>query len=223
MAQPSFTTLPEYRELPLEEMQRAAEAFLTTMRRRRTVRDFSSRGVPRDVIENCLSAAGTAPSGANQQPWHFVVVGNPNLKREIRQASEEEERAFYDHRAPQHWLDALEYLGTDDNKPFLEAAPWLIVIFAESVGVKADGTTAKKYYVNESVGIATGVLITALHLAGLVTLTHTPSPMRFLNKILDRPDRERPFLILVVGYPEAEAKVPVIKKKPLRDIATFLE
>ena len=223
MAQPSFTALTEYRELPLEEMQRAAQTFLTTMRRRRTVRDFSSRGVPRDVIEDCLLAAGTAPSGANQQPWHFVVVGNRDLKHEIREAAEEEERAFYEHRAPQQWLEALEHLGTNDNKPFLDRAPWLIVIFAESVGVMPNGTTAKKYYVNESVGIATGVLITALHLAGLVTLTHTPSPMRFLNKILDRPDRERPFLILVVGYPEPEAKVPVIKKKPLREIATFFE
>ncbi len=204
-------------------MRREASAFLSTMRRRRTVRDFAEREVPRDLIETCLLAAGTAPNGANRQPWHFVVVGDAALKRRIRAAAEEEERAFYTHRAPQDWLEALEPLGTDENKPFLEHAPWLIVIFAESFEVREDGTTAKNYYVSESVGIATGVLVTALHLAGLVTLTHTPSPMRFLNELLGRPDNERPFLILVVGYPAEDAVVPVITKKSIEEIASFVE
>lgn len=187
------------------------------------MRDFSTRPVPRDIIESCLLAAGTAPSGANRQPWTFVVVGKPELKRKIREAAEEEERAFYDHRAPAEWLDALAEIGTDEHKEFLESAPWLIVIFAESYEVRDDGAKAKNYYVAESVGIATGLLITALHHAGLVSLTHTPSPMRFLNALLERPEHERPFLILVVGYPEEGAQVPLIGKKKLEDIAVFVE
>jgi nitroreductase len=209
--------------MPVDEMRGQARAFLETMRRRRTVRDFSDRSVPRDVLEDCLLAAGTAPNGANRQPWRFVVVGDPDIKSRIRHEAEVEEEAFYSGKAPREWLDALEHLGTDENKPFLERAPWLIVIFAESYEVMEDGTKAKNYYVTESVGIATGMLITALHHAGLVTLTHTPSPMKFLNGLLDRPDNERPFLILVVGYPEDDATVPDITKKPIEDIAIFVE
>ncbi|NNF26998.1 MAG: nitroreductase family protein [Gemmatimonadetes bacterium] len=204
-------------------MRAAAEEFLATMRRRRTVRDFSSRPVPRDVIERCLLAAGTAPNGANRQPWRFVVVGNAEVKKEIRREAEIEEEAFYSGKAPQEWLDALEHLGTDANKPFLERAPWLIVIFAERYELDPDGKKLKNYYVSESVGIATGMLITALHNAGLATLTHTPSPMTFLNELLDRPDNERPFLILVVGYPEEDAQVPDIGKKSIEEIAVFVE
>ena len=215
--------LDSYREMPLDEMRREAEAFLERMRRRRTVRDFSDRPVPRDVIERCLLAAGTAPNGANRQPWKFVAIGDAEIKRKIRVAAEEEEQAFYSGRAPAEWLAALEHLGTDEHKPFLERAPWLIAVFAESFERQADGTKAKNYYVTESVGIATGLLISAVHHAGLVSLTHTPSPMKFLNELLDRPDNERPFLLLVVGYPDEGATVPDITKKSLDDIATFFE
>lgn len=223
MSRAKLVPLDQYRELPVDEMREAAADFLETMRRRRTVREFSDRPVPRDVIESCLLAAGTAPNGANRQPWRFVVVGDPELKKEIRREAEIEEKEFYSGRAPQEWLDALEHLGTDEHKPFLERAPWLIVIFAERYEVTPDGKKLKNYYVNESVGIATGMLVTALHQAGLVTLTHTPSPMAFLNDLLDRPDNERPFLILVVGYPEDDATVPEITKKPIEDIAVFIE
>ncbi len=223
MARANFIPLSTYEELPPEEMRREAEAFLAKMRRRRTVREFSDRPVPKDVIENCILAAGTAPNGANRQPWRFVMVGDPELKSRIREAAEEEERQFYQEKAPKEWLDALEHLGTDENKPFLEDAPWLIVIFAESYEVLYDGTKAKNYYVTESVGIATGMLITALHYAGLVTLTHTPSPMKFLNNVLDRPDNERAFLVLVCGYPEEGATVPEITKKPIEDIAIVVD
>jgi len=203
-------------------MQRRASDFFIEMKRRRTVRDFSDRPVPHDVIENCIRTAGTAPSGANQQPWHFVVVSDPEIKYQIRLAAEEEERAFYSGRAPEEWRETLAHLGTDANKPFLETAPSLIIIFAESYGINEQGEKVKNYYASESVGIATGMLISALHHAGLATLTHTPSPMSFLSTILERPTNERPFLILVVGYPQEDAKVPVIIKKPLEDIATFL-
>jgi nitroreductase len=223
MPEPEFVPLNQWREKTLEEMRAAAQTFLETMRARRTVRDFSARPVPRDIIENCLLAAGTAPNGANRQPWKFVVVGDPELKQRIREEAEVEERAFYQEKAPKEWLDALAHLGTDENKPFLEQAPWLIVIFAESYERTPEGKKAKNYYVTESVGIATGMLITALHMAGLVTLTHTPSPMKFLNDLLGRPDNERPFLILVVGYPEEDARVPAITKKPIEDIAVFVE
>jgi nitroreductase len=215
--------LAGYEEIPAERMLEEAERFLVKMRRRRTVRDFSDRPVPREILERCLLAAGTAPNGANRQPWRFAVVGDPALKRRIREAAEEEERAFYHGRAPKEWLDALADLGTDEHKPFLERAPWLIVIFAESYAPAPGGGRLKNYYVTESVGIATGILVTALHHAGLVTLTHTPSPMKFLNEILGRPENERPFLILVVGYPAEGATVPDIGKKPLGDIAVFLE
>lgn len=200
---------------------RAAE-FRQQMQRRRTVRFFSDHPVPREVIEDCLLAAGTAPSGANLQPWHFVVVGDPAIKHRIRVEAEAEEHEFYTRKAPQEWLDALAPLGTDEHKPFLETAPYLIVVFAQSYGVLPDGRRVKNYYVQESVGIATGILITAVHNAGLVSLTHTPSPMGFLNEILGRPANEKPFLILVVGYPTEDAVVPDIGKKSLEEIATFL-
>jgi len=224
MRRADFVPLGTFRELSLKEMRVAARQFLQTMRRRRTVREFADRAVPRDVIEDCLLAAGTAPNGANRQPWRFVVVGDPEIKAKIRSEAEVEELAFYKGgKAPEEWLEALEHLGTDEHKPFLEQAPWLIVIFAESYERTEDGSKAKNYYVSESVGIATGMLITALHHVGLVTLTHTPSPMKFLNGLLDRPDNERPFLILVVGYPDKDAMVPDITKKPIEDIAVFIE
>jgi iodotyrosine deiodinase len=220
--EPKFIPLTTYREYPQEEMTRRATAFLAEMQQRRTVRYFSSRPVPREIIESCLLAAGTAPSGANLQPWHFVVVGDPGIKRHIREAAEKEEYEFYHGRAPQEWLDALAPLGTDEQKPYLETAPYLIVVFAQSYGLLPDGRKVKHYYVSESVGIATGMLITAIHQVGLVSLTHTPSPMGFLNKILGRPSQEKPFLILIVGYPAEDAVVPEISKKTLDDIATFL-
>ena len=223
MSPARLVPLDSYVEMPLEEMRREAETFLERMRQRRTVRDFSDRPVPKDVIERCLLAAGTAPNGANRQPWKFVVIGDPEIKRQIRVAAEEEELAFYGGRAPREWLAALEHLGTDEHKPFLERAPWLIAVFAESYERQDDGTKAKNYYVTESVGIATGMLISAVHHAGLVSLTHTPSPMKFLNELLGRPENERPFLLLVVGYPDEGAMVPDITKKPLEDIAIFVE
>ncbi|NUQ42972.1 MAG: nitroreductase family protein [Calditrichaceae bacterium] len=201
--------------------QRAAD-FYADIRRRRTVREFSPRPVPREVIEHCLLAAGTAPNGANRQPWHFVVVGSPEIKKQIREAAEKEEREFYCRRAPREWLEALEALGTDEHKPFLETAPCLIAIFAQGYEVTPEGKKLKNYYVQESVGIAAGFLINALHHAGLATLTHTPSPMGFLNDILRRPENERPYLLLITGYPAENAKVPDIHKKTLNEIATFV-
>ncbi len=212
----------DFHEYSSDVMRTRAQAFYETMRTRRSVRDFSDRPVPREIIEQALLTAGRAPSGANQQPWHFVAVSDSTVKREIRAGAEEEERAFYGGRAPKSWLNALAPLGTDANKPFLEIAPYLIAIFAQSHGMAADGSQIKHYYVQESVGIATGFLIAALHNAGLATLTHTPSPMGFLNKILGRPDNERPFLLLVTGYPAIGAQVPDIQKKPLQEIASFL-
>ena len=217
-----FVPLTGYHAFDAETMTGRAAAFYEDVKRRRTVREFSDRPVPREVIEHCIRAAGTAPNGANLQPWHFVAVADPEIKRKIRAGAEEEEREFYSGKAPQEWLDALAPLGTDEHKPFLETAPWLIVIFGESYGELPDGRKVKHYYTQESVGIATGILITAIHHAGLVSLTHTPSPMGFLNQILDRPPRERPFLVLVVGYPGEGVTVPDITKKPLSEIATFL-
>jgi iodotyrosine deiodinase len=221
MSPPRFVPLP-FELRPPDEVRRRAAAFRDDLRRRRTVRHFSNRPVERAVIEDSLMTAGSAPSGANLQPWHFVVVGQPALKTRIRDAAEAEEREFYTHRAPQEWLDALAPLGTDEHKPFLEAAPYLIAIFAQSYGVLPDGRKVKNYYVQESVGIATGLLIAALHHAGLASLTHTPSPMGFLNDILGRPPNEKPFLLLVVGYPADGAMVPDIGKKTLAEIATFV-
>jgi nitroreductase len=218
----TFIPLAHYREYPVDEMKQRAADFYTDLKRRRTVRDFADRPVPREIIEYCLLAAGTAPSGANMQPWHFVVVSDPAVKQQIRQAAEAEEREFYQHRAPPEWLEALAALGTDEHKPFLEIAPYLIVIFAQGYGLTPDGHKTKHYYAQESVGIATGLLITAIHHTGLVSLTHTPSPMGFLNEILGRPSNERPFLILVVGYPAEDAQAPLIRKKSLDEIATFV-
>ena len=216
--------LPAYREVPQPEMIERARAFHAELVRRRTVRDFDSRPVPREVIENCLLAAGTAPSGANQQPWFFSVITDPAHKKRVREAAEIEERSFYNERAPQEWLDALAPLGTDWNKPFLEEAPVLIAIFAQKYGVHEDGEKFSHYYVPESVGIASGFLIAALHHAGLATLTHTPNPMSFLNKLCGRPPSEKPVILLVVGYPKAGCQVPVHGgiKKPLGAIAHWI-
>jgi len=222
MTKTTFQPLNSYIEYPLEEMKHRASEFRKDMQRRRTVRQFSDRPVPREIIEECLLTAGTAPNGANLQPWHFVVVSDPKIKHEIRVAAEEEERDFYNRRAPQEWLEALAPLGTDEHKPFLETAPYLIAIFGKNHSELPDGRKVKNYYVNESVGIATGMLITAIHNAGLVSLTHTPSPMGFLNQILNVPSDERPFLLLVTGYPADDAEVPVIQKKSLDEIVTFL-
>lgn len=218
-----FIPLPEYERLSIKEMSKRSVAFHQLMKRRRTVREFSEESVPREVIEKCILAAGTAPSGANRQPWHFVVIGDEKIKKTIRLAAEKEEHEFYTTRAPRDWLEALAPLGTTAEKPFLETAPYLIAIFGESYEFGQDGEKTKNYYVNESVGIATGMLITAIHKAGLVSLTHTPSPMGFLNRILHRPKNERPFLILVVGFPKEGTTVPAITKKPLSDIVSFLE
>ena len=221
----SHATIPlsGFREYPVEEMRERVEAFFEAVARRRTIRDFSDRDVPRDIIETALQAAGTAPSGANLQPWHFVVVSGAGTKKRIREAAEAEEREFYEHRASPEWLAALQPLGTDSNKPFLETAPYLIAVFLQKYGELPDGRKVKHYYPVESTGLACGILITALHEAGLATLTHTPSPMRFLNEILDRPKSERPFLLLVVGYPAEGAEVPDIDRKPLAAFTSFVE
>jgi nitroreductase len=211
-----------YREYTPAEMLERAREFRQDMERRRTVRLFSERSVPREVIEHCLIAAGTAPSGANMQPWHFVALADRALKRRIRVAAEAEEHEFYTHRASPEWLEALAPLGTDEHKPFLETAPWLIAVFVQKYGRLPDGRKFKHYYPDESVGLATGILLTALHHAGLASLTHTPSPMRFLNEILDRPANERPFLLLVTGYPASDAQVPDIARKELHEIAQFM-
>lgn len=222
MVEQKFIPLPDYREYPEEEMERRAAEFRADLSRRRSVRQFSDRPVARGIIEDCVAAAGSAPSGANMQPWHFVVVSDPEVKHRIRAGAEAEEREFYRERAPQEWLDALAPLGTDEHKPFLEQAPYLIVVFVQSYGVAADGSKIKHYYAQESVGLATGFLIAALHRAGLASLTHTPSPMGFLNDILGRPQAERPFLILVTGYPAEEAVVPDVHRKSLSEIASFV-
>ena len=203
-------------------MKQESQAFYRLMSRRRTVRDFSDQNLPRVVLENALLAAGTAPSGANMQPWHFVVVLDKAVKKRIRAAAEIEERELYAHRASEEWIQVLVPLGTDANKPFLEKAPALIAIFVKNFTVDKLGEKHKNYYAAESVGIATGLLITALHKAGLATLTHTPSPMKFLNKILKRPNYERPFLLLVCGYPAIDAVVPELKRRTLKEISTFI-
>jgi len=220
-----YPTVPldSYREYPLDEMRARLAEFYADVSRRRTVREFADRPVPRDIIEQALLAANTAPSGANLQPWHFAVVSGPKTKKKIREAAEIEEREFYEHRASEEWLAALEPLGTDSNKPFLETAPYLIAVFLQKFGQLEDGRKVKHYYPTESTGLATGILITALHRAGLATLTHTPSPMKFLNEILGRPKSERPFLLLVVGYPAEDAAVPDITRKPLDEFASFID
>jgi iodotyrosine deiodinase len=220
--QPGFVPLDGYRRYDEATMQQRALEFSAEVRRRRTVRDFEGTPVPRSIIEQCLLAAGSAPNGANRQPWHFVVITDPALKGRIRMAAEKEEREFYERRAPAEWLEALAPLGTGPDKPFLEDAPVLIAIFAESYALLPEGRRTRNYYVSESVGIATGILVTALHHAGLAMLTHTPSPMAFLTELCGRPSNERPFLLLVTGYPAADATVPALAKKPLEQIATFL-
>lgn len=223
MNKPSFVPLESYRQYSEDEMIARATALYEEMDRRRTVRDFSTRAVPREVIEDCLRVANTAPSGANMQPWHFCVISAPDMKRRIREAAEAEEREFYDHRASDEWLSALAKFGTDANKPFLERAPYLIVVFMQKYAIAADGSKTKHYYPQESVGLATGMLIGALHQCGLASLTHTPSPMGFLNDICGRPKHERAFVLLVVGFPSDDATVPVIQRKSLDDFTTFFE
>lgn len=222
MSKAVFQPLSSYIEYPVEEMELRARAFREDMQRRHTIRNFSDRPVPREIIEECLLTAGTAPNGANLQPWHFVVVSDQKVKHEIRIAAEQEEAEFYHRRAPQEWLDALAVIGTDEHKPFLEQAPYLIAIFGKNHSQLPDGRRVKNYYVNESVGIASGILITAIHNAGLVSLTHAPSPMGFLNDILHMPPDEKPFLLLVVGYPAEDAQVAAIEKKSLEEISTFI-
>jgi nitroreductase len=220
---PDHPTIPlAFDALPPAESLARIRAFAEKLKKRRTVRDFSSEPVAREIIETAIVAAGSAPSGANQQPWTFVAIADPAVKARIRQAAEVEEKAFYDGRAGEEWLEALSVLGTDWEKPFLETAPWLIAIFQQRWGVGADGNKIKHYYAPESVGIATGFLIAALHEAGLATLTHTPSPMGFLNEICGRPDNEKPVILLVVGKPATGCRVPAIDKKPLAEIARFL-
>ena len=219
-----YVPLEGYETLSEAEMQARAKAVLETLRTRRTIRDFSDKAVPRELIETCIQAAGTSPSGANHQPWHFVAISNPETKRKIRIAAEAEEAEFYGGKAPDEWLDALAPLGTDASKPFLETAPWLIAIFAQRRGGEKTGQSKKNYYITESVGLATGMLITALHSAGLGTLTHTPAPMGFLSDICERPKDEKPFVLMVIGYPADNAKVPLhaLEKKSLTDISTFM-
>ena len=221
----SYPTVPldQFREYPIEEMRSRLNEFYADIDRRRTVREFADRPVPRDIIETALKVANTAPSGANLQPWHFAVVSGPETKKKIREAAEVEEREFYNHRATEEWLAALEPLGTNEHKPFLESAPYLIAVFLQKFGFLPDGRKVKHYYPVESTGIATGILITALHMAGLVCLTHTPSPMKFLNEILDRPKSDRPFLLLVTGYPADDAMIPDISRKPLEDFVSFVD
>lgn len=226
MSESRAIPLPDLRRLSDETSLQAASEFHALMHLRRTVRDFDSRPVRREVIEQCIAAAGTAPSGANQQPWHFVAVSGADVKRRIREAAEAEEREFYERRAPEEWLEALRPIGTDWRKPFLETAPFLVVVFALDWEEEAlpDGSKHrhKGYYVQESVGIAVGMLLAALHAAGLATLTHTPSPMAFLARVLDRPRNERPFVLIPVGYPARDALVPDIRKKALDEIRTIV-
>ena len=216
--------LADYEEYSQETMLRRAETYYDEIKTRHSVRDFADRAVPREIIESCLKSAGTAPSGANHQPWHFVCVENRATKRKIRIAAEQEEQAFYKGKAGENWLADLEKVGTDANKPFLESAAWLIVIFLKRSSTKEDGSKQKNYYMNESCGIATGFLINALHRAGLATLTHTPAPMTFLSEVLERPANERAYMILVAGYPTADAKIPLsaTRKKSLEEIASFV-
>jgi nitroreductase len=230
--------LNDFIEYPPEEMLARSEAFYQNIKRRHSIRSFSDRPVPREIIENCIKAAGTAPNGANHQPWHFVAIHSEDVKRQVREQAELHEQGFYAGRAGEEWLDALKPLGTDANKPYLQHAPWLIAIFSQKTGglntgeksneeaseQKSEQKKATNYYVHESVGIATGFLINALHSSGLVTLTHTPKPMSFLSKICERPDNERPYMLLIAGYPAEDASIPhhAQHKKPLEEIATFL-
>ncbi|MEP7706646.1 nitroreductase family protein [Paraglaciecola sp. 25GB23A] len=224
MQQHAASPLTDYIEYSPADMLERSEHFYTEIKRRHSIRQFSERAVSRQVIENCIRAAGTAPNGANHQPWHFVAIQSPEVKLQIRQQAEQHEQGFYAGRAGEEWLEALKPLGTDADKPFLQHAPWLIAIFSQKTSGVDTTNKHSNYYVHESVGIATGFLINALHYAGLVTLTHTPKPMSFLSKICQRPDNERPFMLLVVGYPAADASVPqhALTKKPLHEILTVL-
>ena len=217
----SFKKL-QFQKITFEEMDYNANQFFQKVSSRRSVRDFSKDNFPIEIIKNCIKSASTAPSGANKQPWHFVIVKDSKIKRKIRKAAEIEEKEFYGGRAPQEWLDDLNQFGTDWSKPFLEEAPYLIVVFSKKFDINDDGTNTKNYYVSESVGIASGLLLTALHNAGLVTLTHTPSPMAFLSEILNRPPSDKPYLIIPVGFPSENAEVPNIKKKTFKEICTIL-
>ena len=217
----SFKKL-QFQKITFEEMDYNANQFFQKVSSRRSVRDFSKDNFPIEIIKNCIKSASTAPSGANKQPWHFVIVKDPIIKRKIRKAAEIEEKEFYGGRAPKEWLDDLNQFGTDWNKPFLEEAPYLIVVFSKKFDINDDGTNTKNYYVSESVGIASGLLLIALHNAGLVTLTHTPSPMSFLSEILNRPPSDKPYLIIPVGFPSENAEVPNIKKKTFKEICTIL-
>ena len=222
MSEEKFIPLKDFKKFSEKEMLQRSSEYLKLMKKRRTIRYFSDKKVERKVIENCILTAGSAPSGANLQPWPFVVVSEPEIKKTIRKEAEKEEKKFYNNRATEEWLKALKPLGTDEHKPYLETAPYLIAIFEKKYSVDKNGEKIKHYYSNESTGIATGFLISAIHNAGLASLTHTPSPMSFLNKILNRPKNERPFLLLVVGYPAEDAKVPDITKKELNEIAEFV-
>jgi len=214
---PRFVPL-EFERLPGDEQLARSRRFLASMRRRRTVREFAREPVPYELVENAIATAGTAPSGAHQQPWTFVVVSDPVVKRRIRAAAEAEERRSYESRMPDEWLEALRPLGTDWRKAHLEDAPYLVVVFEQAYGVRADGPRVKHYYVRESVGIAVGLLLASLHEAGLATLTHTPSPMGFLREILGRPENERPYVVVPVGYPAAGCTVPDLVRKPVEAI-----
>ncbi len=222
MTEAKFSSFTNYYEYSPEEMKKRSAEFYAEMKRRRSVRQFSERPVPQQIIEDCLRTAATAPSGANLQPWSFIVVTDPAVKQQIRKEAEKTEREFYHKSATRKWVEDLKTLGTNENKPFLEIAPYLIVIFAQRYSLLPDGSKKSHYYVNESVGIATGMLITAVHHAGLVCLTYTPSKMGFLNQVLSRPSNERPFLILVVGYPAKDTVLPKIHKKSLPDVAEFI-
>ena len=212
----------DFQEFTGEDMQSRSETFLNEMSKRRSIRTFSDRSVPIEIIYNCIQTAASAPSGANKQPWQFVVVKDPAVKVKIRQAAELEEKEFYRHRATKEWLEDLNQFGTDWHKPFLDIAPYLIVVFKQAYDIKDDGSQRKNYYVNESVGIASGFLLAALHHAGLATLTHTPSPMNFLGEILNRPPNEKAFLLIPVGYPAADTTVPELIKKPLEEVSTIV-
>lgn len=222
MKQENFIPLEGFKKLSKEESLANSDKFFNKLKLRRTVREFSSEPVLKETIENCIRSAGSAPSGANMQPWYFCAVSDPKIKKKIRIAAEKEEKEFYDSKAPKEWLDVLQKFETNPDKPFLEEAPWLIVIFEKKYDIGDDGNKIKHYYTKESVGIASGMLITALHFSGLATLTHTPSPMNFLNEILDRPSNEKPFLVLVCGYPKENIMVPNIKRKSLEEITSFL-
>ena len=209
----------DFKKLSKKEMLERSKSFLSEISTRRTVREFSTKTFPIEIIENCIKSAGTAPSGANKQPWSFTIVENKEVKAKIRIAAEKEEKEFYGHRATKEWLEDLNQFGTNWQKPFLETAPYLIIVFRQIYDFNESGSQRKNYYVNESVGIASGFLLAALHNAGLATLTHTPSPMNFLGKILDRPENEKAYLLIPVGYPSDNAEVPNIKKKPFSEIS----